>query len=430
MEKNRKNISSILLRKASVFSLINLMAFVVLLMSYKPRSLDDFDSDSVFVYFSLGKSLFLVVLFALVLILVAKWCLLPCLSLNFRLYASICPIIFLLLYIAASEAWNVSQIYASASLGIALFNLTQFLTIYLLLYFTKKKLRIQVFASFLAYLSFLLVITVIPEAFSVPLGTRLVGLAGNSTAFGSFSALGLISVVYLNAARGKSSFLFSCLQVVFLLSAVLSGSRNVLISLFLSLLVYVGCSYRRTPKGHNSSMRCLKWCAIIAASIAVMYAASSNLFTLFTRDDLPEHSRSIIWAIVYTMYIKGSIFTKLFGNGYGFLKDTFRSAHNTYLQILVEYGTVYLVVLLCYLAYIFRCIIKSLTYSKKSPDNAYLASLMVFVCIFSISLNVLFVGIFSICYVVLCFIISALVLDKYDSNTFVCQGMSVESRKQ
>ena len=415
MTANKENIGRMFLQKAAILGITNLMALIVLLMAYKPMSLDGFDGESAYIYFGLGKNLMLLALAVLMLLFVAKHCLTPCTRIAPKLYASISPIVFFPLFIATSKSWNVSEIYARASFGVALFNLAQFLTIYLLLYFASRKVRMKRFAVFMAYLAFILSITVIPEALSVPLGTRLIGLAGNSTALGAFSAFGFISVVYLKSLKGRSSILLSSLQVVFLLCSILSGSRNVLMSLFFALLAYASFSRREIGGIRGNAVTYLKWLVVaITVTVAGVSVASTGFFQLFSRDDALEHSRAFIWGIVYVTYLDGSTFTKLFGNGYGFLKDTFRSAHNTYLQILIEYGAVFLILFVSYLFFLFRRIAGLRCSACKNYDHGYLAALVVFVIIFSFSLNVLFVGVFSICYLILCFVIAVLILNRHD----------------
>jgi len=264
----------------------------------------------------------------------------------------------------------------------------------------------------LSNLSFVLALFVIPEVSSLPLGTRLVSFAGDSTAFGSFSALGVLSISYLGSIRKKKPFLMSVMQVIFLFSTVLSGSRNALLSLCLAYMVYFFALGRAKFNARFNIASIIKTLFFSLAALPVtLVMAAKGASGLFARGDSIESSRTFIWSVVYSLYVESSGFNKVFGNGFGFLKENFRSAHSTYLQILIEYGAMFLILLLCYYCYLFKCILVYENKNSLKTEKAYLMSLLVFIFVFSSSLNVMFVGVFSICYLVLCSITAILILN-------------------
>jgi hypothetical protein len=416
IDNSHKNTLLTLLTKLKVIVLVNFLTLIVIFMTYKPPKLTALDSSD-YIYLEFGKNLLLLVCSFSLLLYVAKKFVQPRKFWIFRFKFLWLPISIFCGFIAVSGLWNRSPIFSEASVGVALFNLVQFVTVCILFYFVGPRRRVQYLAMFLGNLSFVLALFVIPEVSSLPLGTRLVSLAGDSTAFGSFSALGVLSISYLSSIRKKKPFLMSAMQVIFLFTTVLSGSRNALLSLCLAYVVYFFVSGKAKFNARFNFTSIIKTFFFSLAALPVtMVVATNGASALFSRGDSIESSRTFIWSVVCSLYVESSIFNKVFGNGFGFLKDTFRSAHSTYIQILIEYGAIFLILLLCYLCYLFKCILVYEAPIPSKSEKAYLMSLLVFIFVFSFSLNVLFVGVFSICYLVLCSITAILILNMDGSS--------------
>jgi hypothetical protein len=395
---------AISIKKLSQIVVALLLVILVFALSFTIPHAGIFADESIKPFFELGKYtlIFLCIVFAMLYWVKAQK--------NYYCQNSVPFLIMLvfIFYIYITSFWNPFPSSSEASLGVMFFNLVQFVLIYCLIAIsgTSRKMRLHRFAMFLAYLAFFSTLTGIPEIVTEPLGHRVVGALGNSTSFGLVSVLGFLSFFHLEKQTIKKRRILHYLKYWFVICVFLSGSRNAIISLLLSSITYIIYTIKLKDALRPKALF-LIFVYGVALTTTVLWVAQDTsqnpLVTAMTRgEDVDAHSRLFIWATSYSIFVDSSLFNKLFGNGSQFLRIEFRSSHNTYLHILLELGSLFLVGLLLYLAYLIKLILRAGRWRDEKNETAYLLSLLVYVVVSSLFINILFVGVFSICFVILC----------------------------
>lgn len=390
---------------------------VAILASYRPISLDAFEIESVRPFANTANSL-LVVFFAInISILISK---LDIIFIRFNKTGLwyLLILFLMMMYLQISSAWNPSPIFASATAGFVQLLLFQLLYAITIVFIIEYVLRADL-SVFVGYMIILLALTAslfaIQELLTYGLSWRTVSVMGDSSTFGAISALGVLSLLHMYATFRKNGLLFLLLAVWFGVFVVSSGSRNAQLCLLGCLALYL----------HYSGVYILTFWRVIFLTVITFVAViivftNEALFSHFIREaNAPdEHSRIFIWSVVVELYSEANSFNKAFGYGLGFLRDNFRSAHNTFLQLLIEFGYVFLVAFFLLISMLLRRLHLK---SKTNRHVLFLFLMVIFCLLFSISLYVLFSPTFSFLNLLMFLAISSFLTGSRCSNkiTFI-----------
>ena len=290
----------------------------------------------------------------------------------------------------------------------------------LLIYILKRNISTDEFSIFLA--KFFITFSLISSIFglilffgcieglvgSFPLfqnpsfDKRLHGLLGDPTHFGSVMGLGIICANYLIYLNKQKKYLVVIFYLLTML--IMSGSRNSIVSLVFSLFVIL--IFRITFR------KLLTFSVILSVIILCLgiyyYSSFESEVSIYIRSVLhiETFTRIEIWSRVIDIFSDGSILEILFGHGCGYLRHVYRSAHSTYLEYLVDYGVVFIILFLIYTSWLFWILVRVLRRDPNHPSALFAAGLLAYSLVFSMFLVTIFTPFFYfINFVFLCAIL-------------------------
>jgi O-antigen ligase len=289
----------------------------------------------------------------------------------------------------------------------------------LLIYILKRNISTDEFSIFLA--KFFITFSLISSIFGLmlffgliegPVGSfplfqnpsfdkRLHGLLGDPTHFGSVMGLGIICANFLMYLNKQKKYLVVIFYLMIIL--IMSGSRNSIVSLAFSLFVIL--IFRVTLRKLLTLSVIL---SVIVLFLCIYYSNFESEVSIYIRTVLhiETFTRISIWSRVIDIFSDGSIFQILFGHGSGYLRGFYRSAHSTYLEYLVDYGLVFIMLFLIYTSWLFWILFRFLQRDPNHPSALFAAGLLAYSLVFSMFLVTIFTSFFHfINFVFLCAIL-------------------------
>ena len=249
-------------------------------------------------------------------------------------------------------------------------------------------------------------------------GTRLHGWLGEPTQLGAAMTLGAIAGLYLLGSRvGSYARAAICILVLPLFGATLygAGTRNGLVSTAVGLGVMILLWRERRLillAGGVAVFLCglLQMIAMIevadidylreaqkSESFVGHSAAELQLFAAFRLDDQAGLlARLQKFAIVFDIYRNNGFFEQVVGSGYGFTRTMYGSAFNDYLESIVDFGALFVALLLGYFAYLQLLLLKMIRRGdERSFSGAMLGTaLLMYSMIFAMNSSSLFPDLF------------------------------------
>jgi hypothetical protein len=251
--------------------------------------------------------------------------------------------------------------------------------------------------------------------------TRIHGWLGEPTYLGTAAGIGVVMALYLLGAGANSPLRrFSLYAALILLGCTLygAGSRNGLMSAAAGVLMMVLFWRGRRWAILMGAMTALVGGLLVM--MAVMNIAGPYLDVInHVAERLPNSlsasavhleeafrindpagaiERLRIFADVVEIYSQNNLLERLVGAGYGFTRLVYGSALNDYLESLVDFGVIYVVIVVGYFLYVQRLLFRMMKGSEhKTFHDAVLGTaLLAFSLIFAMNLSSLFVEFFHL----------------------------------
>jgi len=253
---------------------------------------------------------------------------------------------------------------------------------------------------------------------------RMHGYLGEPSHFGSLAGVGVVCASYLMSLGSGRKYV---IMIVFLLIMLLmSGSRNGIVSTVCSLSAILVFGYRIRGFGRVLGIILVIGIGLLLVDINFGAQISSFLVEVFRLNDVVGTSiRLRIWPRVINIYSELSIFHMLFGHGYGYVRQVGPCAFNTYLEYLVNYGIVFVMLFVTYVCWLFWILLRNMRRETTRPAALFAAMLLVYSLVFSTFLVTIFTSFFHIVnFIFICsIIITAKIVDSqqfgyYGNNRF------------
>lgn len=220
---------------------------------------------------------------------------------------------------------------------------------------------------------------------------RLQGTFSTPNRFGEVAAIGALSAFYLFRFSPQNKtlhFLFFLFLVIVMLA---SGSKGVIFGFVCAFLFYIYVAKIFKQRSF--------WVVlfIFLPILIITYNKIHDYIIVATRLDLVQSGqidittgRTTIWDQAIELFQRGTIFSKIFGNGAtAFISLTGRDVHNTYYYLLVDYGIMGLLFVCIVIFFIFKYHRKN-----KTNKNAFIlgTSLVIFCLARGIAMPTIFNG--------------------------------------
>lgn len=220
---------------------------------------------------------------------------------------------------------------------------------------------------------------------------RLQGHFGEPSQFGSLMGVGLICAVYMAYETGKKKYWIAALLLsTFLL---LSGSRNGIVASIAGLSV---ASVLIFPK--KSIVKALSVLSVVFAfsfiCLLQIDSVSDFLMNIFRVGEENSFERVGMWLNAGRVFMDASLIEVLFGRGYGF-QETMGCAFNLILRMLNDFGLVYVILFLVFVAYVLFVFLRAASTDLSRPA-AFGLAMLVYSLVFSMFLDVIFSSFFHL----------------------------------
>lgn len=175
---------------------------------------------------------------------------------------------------------------------------------------------------------------------------RWAGWFGNANRFGPALAIGVLAAFSLAARAGSRavSTLMVLIGILLIGGVVSSGSRSTLLALVVGLGILLWMQTRK------AATKILMVAAAVLAVIAVILVTPQEVFEVYTRGNSNELRISFIKKGL-EMFTSGSALEVIFGHGYGeFQRVVGYSTHNGYLRLILEFGLIFILGMMGFLA--------------------------------------------------------------------------------
>jgi O-antigen ligase len=233
-----------------------------------------------------------------------------------------------------------------------------------------------------------------PNPIYVP---RLHGVSGDPTSLGGVAGLGLLSSIYfiiINSDRW-ANIKYYAVSLFLGLIIVMSGSRTAIVSLMISVSLMLGYSYGFKKVIIVIMVMIIPLIAFIMSFLEILEIPYNTISVYFMKVFRPDDvamkgTRLDIWIHTINLFFDGSVCEILLGHGFYSLKNAFRSAHNTYLEFLFDYGMLFVISLMLYIVLLFRKAIRFLKVSSSQISALYAIGLLNFALVFAFFLTSLF----------------------------------------
>lgn len=209
------------------------------------------------------------------------------------------------------------------------------------------------------------------------LENRLHGLMGEATSLGGLIGLCLLCLIYIYNKKRKS-LLVILLFIFFIVCIIWAGSRNGLLSFILSILVSFFLNKNKSNQ-YKIVALCILFVIFISTLIFIFVKKENSLIydiesssSPLNRGDMEENfndNRLFIWKNVISLYCSSDWDDLLFGAGPSAIDRMYRSAFNTSIEILFNYGLFALIIFLSMYTFSFYYGLKKY---RKTCDNRYL----------------------------------------------------------
>jgi len=200
---------------------------------------------------------------------------------------------------------------------------------------------------------------------------RIHGFMGEPTSLGALLGYALLLQWHFNQRQNKS-FLFIIIALFIGIGLIWSGSRNAIISLVFSIAYYqlATGNVREISKLVKKIVFVLMLILFIAmAAISYPSELASTVIEALDRQDYDgdnENSRLLIWGNALRLLGESQVHEIIIGHGNGAIRNMYRAAFNSPLEIMFDYGLVGLII---FLSWIFAMLASSFKRSRTSMSN-------------------------------------------------------------
>lgn len=200
---------------------------------------------------------------------------------------------------------------------------------------------------------------------------RIHGFMGEPTSLGALLGYALLLQWHFNQRQHKS-FLFIIVALFIGIGLIWSGSRNAIISLVLSIAYYqlATGNVREIAKLVKRIIIFLIFILFIAMVVISDHSElASTVIDALDRQDYDgdnENSRLLIWGNTLRLLGESQLHEIIIGHGNGALRNAYRAAFNSPLEIMFDYGLAGLMIFLCWT---FAMLASSFKRSRTSMSN-------------------------------------------------------------
>lgn len=179
---------------------------------------------------------------------------------------------------------------------------------------------------------------------------RLHGLTGSPNYFSRIIIPGILSSFFLffTVAGGVKKIIIFVFGLFLIFVLLLTGSRGAMVAFFVSLFVFFIFKSGPLVLRILNTMLVTVFCSVLIFIVVLM----SDNQLLHRKAATLESERVEIWSQAIEVFSTADFPQILIGHGNGFFSREYRSTHNVYLKILIDYGLAGFVLFAMFIVYI------------------------------------------------------------------------------